>query len=66
MVEDANGVAYILREGTELRNNTRIAEITGNEVIVIQEVTVGSEDAIGGTTSIPTIFSMRLHEEGGL
>lgn len=66
MVEDANGVAYVLREGTTLRNNTRIAEITGNEVIVVQEVTVGSEDDLGGTTSIPTIFSMRLHEEGGL
>ena len=66
MVEDANGVAYVLREGTVLRNNTRIAEITGNEVIVVQEVTVGSEDDLGGTTSIPTIFSMRLHEEGGL
>lgn len=66
MVEDANGVAYVLREGTMLRNNTRIAEITGNEVIVVQEVIVGSEDDLGGTTSIPTIFSMRLHEEGGL
>ena len=66
MVEDANGVAYILNEGTTLRNNTRIAEITGNEVIVVQEVTVGSEDEPGGITSIPTIFSMRLHEEGGL
>lgn len=66
MVEDANGVAYLLREGTTLRNNTRIAEITQNEVIVVQEVTVGSEDDLGGTTSIPTIFSMRLHEEGGL
>ncbi len=66
MVEDANGVAYVLKEGTMLRNNTHIAEITGNEVIVVQEVTVGSEDALGGTTSIPTIFSMRLHEEGGL
>ncbi len=66
MVEDANGVAYVLREGTELSNNTRIAEITGNEVIVVQEVMVGSEDDLGGTTSIPTIFSMRLHEEGGL
>ena len=66
MVEDANGVAYVLRKGTELRNNTRIAEITGNEVIVVQEVMVGSEDNLGGTTSIPTIFSMRLHEEGGL
>ncbi len=66
MVEDANGVAYVLREGTVLRNNTHIAEITDNEVIVVQEVIVGSEDASGGTTSIPTIFSMRLHEEGGL
>lgn len=66
MVEDANGVAYILREGTILRNNTHIAEISGNEVIVVQEVTVGSEDGLGGTTTIPTIFSMRLHEEGGL
>jgi hypothetical protein len=66
MVEDANGVAYVLKEGTVLRNNTHIAEITGNEVIVVQEVTVGSEDVPGGTTSIPTIFSMRLHEEGGL
>lgn len=66
MVEDANGVAYVLKEGTVLRNNTHIAEITGNEVIVVQEVTVGSEDAVGGITLIPTIFSMRLHEEGGL
>ncbi|MCD6588990.1 MAG: hypothetical protein J7K88_10625, partial [Candidatus Fermentibacteraceae bacterium] len=66
MVEDANGVAYVLKEGTVLRNNTHIAEITGNEVIVVQEVTVGAEDGLGGTTSIPTIFSMRLHEEGGL
>ncbi len=66
MVEDANGVAYVLNEGTELRNNTHIAEITGNEVIVVQEVTVGTEDDPGGTTMIPTIFSMRLHEEGGL
>lgn len=66
MVEDANGVAYVLYEGTVLRNNTHIAEITGNEVIVVQEVTVGSADDLGGVTSIPTIFSMRLHEEGGL
>jgi hypothetical protein len=66
MVEDANGVAYVLREGTTLRNNTHIAEITGNEVIIVQEVTVGSEDDPGGVTVIPTIFSMRLHEEGGL
>lgn len=66
MVEDANGVAYVLQEGTLLRNNTHIAEITGSEVIVVQEVTVGSEEGIGGITMIPTIFSMRLHEEGGL
>ncbi len=66
MVEDANGVAYILYEGTHLRNNTHIAEITSNEVIVVQEVTVGSSEDSGGSTTIPTIFSMRLHEEGGL
>ncbi len=66
MVEDANGVAYVLKEGTVLLNNTHIAEITGSEVIVVQEVTVGSEDEPGGVTTIPTIFSMRLHEEGGL
>ena len=66
MVEDANGVAYILYEGTQLRNNTHIAEITSNEVIVVQEVTVGSSEDNGGSTTIPTIFSMRLHEEGGL
>ncbi|MCK5787076.1 MAG: hypothetical protein KAH54_11040 [Candidatus Sabulitectum sp.] len=66
MVEDANGVAYVLKEGTLLLNNTHIAEITGNEVIIVQEVTVGQENSPGGTTMIPTIFSMRLHEEGGL
>lgn len=65
MVEDANGVAYILQEGTRLANNTHIAEITSNEVIVVQEVTVGSTMPGGTTTSIPTIYSMRLHEEGG-
>lgn len=66
MVEDANGVAYILQEGTVLANNTHIAEITSNEVIVVQEVTVGSSMQDGATTSIPTIYSMRLHEEGGI
>lgn len=66
MVEDANGVAYILQEGTVLANNTHIAEITSNEVIVVQEVTVGSSMQDGTTTSIPTIYSMRLHEEGGI
>jgi hypothetical protein len=65
MVEDANGVAYILQEGTRLANNTHIAEITSNEVIVVQEVTVGSSAEGGAVTSIPTIYSMRLHEEGG-
>lgn len=65
MVEDANGVAYILSEGTRLANNTHIAEITSNEVIVVQEVTVGSSVEGGAVTSIPTIYSMRLHEEGG-
>jgi Tfp pilus assembly protein PilP len=65
MVEDANGVAYILNEGTRLANNTHIAEITSNEVIVVQEVTVGSTADGGTVTTIPTIYSMRLHEEGG-
>ncbi len=65
MVEDANGVAYILQAGTMLANNTHIAEITSNEVIVVQEVTVGSSVEGGAVTSIPTIYSMRLHEEGG-
>jgi len=66
MVEDANGVPYILYENTVLANNTHIAEITSNEVIVVQEVAVGiGEDGVE-PTSIPTIYSMRLHEEGGL
>jgi Tfp pilus assembly protein PilP len=66
MVEDANGVPYILYENTILANNTYIAEITSNEVIVVQEVAVGiGEDGVE-PTSIPTIYSMRLHEEGGL
>jgi hypothetical protein len=66
MVEDINGVPYILYEGTELANNTHIAEITSNEVIVVQEVAVGTGGDGGEMTSIPTIYSMRLHEEGGL
>jgi hypothetical protein len=66
MVEDVNGVPYILYEGTELANNTHIAEITSNEVIVVQEVAVGTGGNGSETTSIPTIYSMRLHEEGGL
>lgn len=66
MVEDDLGVPYILTEGTELRNSTRISEITGNEVIVIQDVIVDYTATGGGVTRIPTIFSMRLHEEGGL
>ena len=66
MVEDVNGVPYILYVNSELANNTRIAEITANEVIVIQEVTVDYGPERGGTASIPTIYTMRLHEEGGL
>lgn len=66
MVEDASGVPYILYVDTELANNTRVAEITGNEVIVVQEVTVDYGPDRGGVASIPTIYSMRLHEEGGL
>ena len=66
MVEDVNGVPYILYVDTELANNTRIAEITSNEVIVVQEVTVDYGPEQGGTASIPTIYTMRLHEEGGL
>jgi len=66
MVEDANSVPYILYVGSELANNTRVAEITGNEVIVVQEVTVDYGPDRGGEASIPTIYSMRLHEEGGL
>jgi hypothetical protein len=66
MVEDASAVPYILYVGTELANNTRVAEITNNEVIVVQEVTVDYGPDRGGEASIPTIYSMRLHEEGGL
>lgn len=66
MVEDVNGVPYILYVDTQLANNTRIAEITGNEVIVVQEVTVDYGPEHGGTASIPTIYTMRLHEEGGM
>lgn len=66
MVEDVSGVPYILYVDTELANNTRIAEITANEVIVVQEVTVDYGPERGGTASIPTIYTMRLHEEGGL
>jgi hypothetical protein len=66
MVEDVNAVPYILYVGTELANNTRVAEITNNEVIVVQEVTVDYGPDRGGEASIPTIYSMRLHEEGGL
>jgi hypothetical protein len=66
MVEDASGVPYILYVDSELANNTRVAEITGNEVIVVQEVTVDYGPERGGVASIPTIYSMRLHEEGGL
>jgi hypothetical protein len=66
MVEDDLGVPYILYEGTQLRNSTRISEITSNEVIVIQDVIVDYTATGGGVTRIPTIFSMRLHEEGGL
>ena len=66
MVEDGNGVPYILYEGTELSNNTTIVEITSNEVVVVQEVTVDYGEGRGGIAVIPTIFTMRLHEEGGL
>jgi hypothetical protein len=66
MVEDVNGVPYILYVETQLANNTRVAEITSNEVIVVQEVTVDYGPEHGGTASIPTIYTMRLHEEGGL
>jgi len=66
MVEDGLGVSYILYEGTELRNSTRISEITASEVIVIQDVIVDYTATGGGVTRIPTIYSMRLHEEGGL
>jgi len=66
MVEDDLGVPYILYEGTLLRNSTSISEITANEVIVVQDVIVDYTATGGGVTRIPTIFSMRLHEEGGL
>ncbi len=66
MVEDINGVPYILYVESQLANNTRVAEITSNEVIVVQEVTVDYGPESGGTASIPTIYTMRLHEEGGL
>lgn len=66
MVEDASGVPYILYVNSELANNTKVADITSNEVIVIQEVTVDYGPERGGVASIPTIYSMRLHEEGGL
>ncbi len=66
MVEDAIGVPYILYEGTILANNSHVAEITSNEVIVIQDVIVDYSARGGGETTIPTIYSLRLHEEGGL
>lgn len=66
MVEDGYGVPYILYEGTVLANNSHIAEITSNEVIVIQDVIVDYSARGGGETTIPTIYSLRLHEEGGL
>ena len=66
MTVDGLGVSYILYEGTELANNSRVAEITSNEVIIIQDVIVDYGPASGGETTIPTIYSMRLHEEGGL
>ncbi|NOQ21544.1 MAG: hypothetical protein GQ565_02680 [Candidatus Aegiribacteria sp.] len=66
MVEDGIGVSYILYEGTVLANNSHVAEITSNEVIVIQDVIVDYSARGGGETTIPTIYSLRLHEEGGL
>ena len=66
MTQDGAGVSYILYEGTELANNSRVAEITSNEVIIIQDVIVDYGPASGGETTIPTIYSMRLYEEGGL
>ena len=66
MVEDGIGVPYILYEGTVLANNSHVAEITSNEVIVIQDVIVDYSARGGGETTIPTIYSLRLHEEGGL
>ncbi len=66
MVEDGLGVPYVLYEGTVLANNSHVAEITSNEVIVIQDVIVDYSTRGGGETTIPTIYSLRLHEEGGL
>jgi hypothetical protein len=66
MVEDGLGVSYVLYEGTVLANNSHVAEITSNEVIVIQDVIVDYSARGGGETTIPTIYSLRLHEEGGL
>jgi hypothetical protein len=66
MVEDGIGVPYVLYEGTVLANNSHVAEITSNEVIVIQDVIVDYSARGGGETTIPTIYSLRLHEEGGL
>jgi hypothetical protein len=37
MVEDANGVAYILQEGTVWPTTPTYAEITSNEVIVYRK-----------------------------
>lgn len=66
MVEDGLGVSYVLYEGTVLANNSHVAEITSNEIIVIQDVVVDYSARGGGETTIPTIYSLRLHEEGGL
>ncbi|OPL19359.1 MAG: hypothetical protein AVO35_11485 [Candidatus Aegiribacteria sp. MLS_C] len=66
MVEDGIGVPYVIYEGTVLANNSHVAEITSNEVIVIQDVIVDYSARGGGETTIPTIYSLRLHEEGGL
>lgn len=66
LVEDGTGVPYVLYEGTDLAYNSHVAEITSNEVIVIQDVIINYSARGGGETSIPTIYSLRLHEEGGL
>jgi hypothetical protein len=66
LVEDGIGVPYLLYEGTILANNSHVAEITSNEVIVIQDVIVDYSARGGGETTIPTIYSLRLHEEGGM
>lgn len=66
LVEDGNGVPYILYEGTDLAYNSHVTEITSNEVIVIQDVIINYSARGGGETTIPTIYSLRLHEEGGL